>query len=243
MIGIIGPADDPQRSLASNQLDKLDVETTTSTELPTDTTSYTALYLIGTRALSQCAATRTNCPLIPIDTLPIPDSLSAKDVTESIQLLETNEFTTRTLPTLTVTQATQPVTTGLFDLFISAKHVAEIITFDIHTDTLHTQLRADGIAFGTPIGTHGYLNTTGAPTLDYNTAGIVTVPVAHFDLQKPHWLFSPTSTITVDVHQAATPITLLTDGFSTCTIGINEPLKISLSEHLSILTFPSLTPD
>lgn len=243
MIGIIGPEDDPQRSLVSKQLDAIDVEITKSSELPTDTTPYTALYLVGTKTVSQCASTRPDCPLIPINTLPIPHALSAKNVTESIQLIETHEFTTRSLPTLTVSQANQHITTGIFDHFLSANHVAEIITFTIHTKTLHTQFRADGIAFGTPIGSHGYLDAAGAPIIDYNTEGIVTVPIAHFDLEKPHWLFSPTATITVDIHQAPTPVTLLTDGSSTYTIDTNQPLEISLSDHLPVLTFPTLTPD
>ncbi len=239
MIGIIGPPNDSTRSLVAEQLATTSVETTVSTNLPNDTSRFTALYLIGIRALSQCASTRPDCHLIPINTLPIPQTLSPAKVPESLQQLETNEYTERALPTIALTQANQHITTGLFDLFISPNQVAEITTFAITTDTLDTEFRADGIATGTPIGTNGFLQAAGAPIVDYDTEAIITVPLAQFDLEKSHWVFSPETTITIDVIEASSPILALTDGTATHTIDVTQPLSISLTHHLTFTTFPT----
>lgn len=243
MIGIIGPTSDTTRTRVAEQLEPTGVETLISPELPDDTTKFTALYLIGTSAVSQCATANPDCHLIPVNTLPIPDTLSPRDVPESIQCLETNDFTPQSFPTLTLSQADHHITTGIFDLLVSANQVAEIGTFDLHADSLHSQFRADGIAVGTPLGTHGYLNAAGAPIVEYGTETIIAVPLAQFDLQKSYWLFSPHTTITLDIRQTTTPMEVLTDGTSTHPIKKDHPLEISLSNTVSFLTFPALTPD
>jgi NAD+ kinase len=227
--------------MVANQFEATKVTTTVSTELPNDTTPYTALYLIGTRALSQCAATQPDCPLIPINSPPIPESLSATHVTESLHYLETGEFTARSYPTLSVTLDTQHVTTGLFDILLTATQVAEILSFAIHTDEFQTQFRADGLAFGTPIGTHGYLRAAGAPLIEPNTNAIVGLPLGQFDLQKSHWVFSPTTTITVERLRDSSPLTVLTDGTNTNVIDADQPLEISITDQVSFLTFPALS--
>lgn len=240
MFGVIGPTNDPTRATVAEKLRAAGKEPTVTTDLPPNTSNFTGLYLIGEHAVSQCARTDPDCYLIPVDALPLPGTLSPHHVPESINQIETNEFTLISLPTLTLTENNHSCTTALFDILIAADHVAKIGTFNLRTDSIDTEFRADGVVLGTPISTPRYLHATNAPIVHYNIDTIITVPLAEFSLEKTHWLFPPTTTVTIDIPRTQYGITALIDGTSTHPIEITNPLTITIDNHVHVLTFPTI---
>lgn len=240
MFGVIGPTNNPTRATVAKKLRTTGKEPTVTTDLPSNTNDFTGLFLIGERAVSQCARTDTDCYLIPVDTLPLPGTLSPHHVPESINQIETNEFTLISLPTLTLTENNNSSITALFDILIAADQVAKIGTFNLQTDSIDTEFRADGVVLGTPISTHSYLHPLNTPIVHYDIDSIITVPLAEFSLEKTHWLFAPTTTVTIDILRAQHGITALIDGTITQSIETTDPLTITIDNHIPFLTFPTL---
>ncbi len=72
------------------------------------------------------------------------------------------------------------------------------------------RIRADGVVIATPLGSHGYAQAAGGPTLAPET-GLAVVPLAPFKIDPDRWVL-PQTTVTCQVSRDGVPVAIDLDG-------------------------------
>lgn len=143
-----------------------------------------------------------------------------------------------TCPVLGATVAGTERARALADLFLVTAEPARISEYAVYSDGREVDtFRADGVVVATPLGSHGYARSVGAPVLARSTGVVAVTPVAPFATDPDHWVL-PADAVSLTVERDAATVELLADDRTADTVPPRTPVEIAPVDDVTIVVVP-----
>lgn len=172
----------------------------------------TAVVAVGEASIVRLVRAGVDAPVIGVETDPGVPSVSAGDVSGTVEQLADDDCRIRELPLLAASSDGDPLGPAVFDAMLVRTEPGRISEFGVGAAHGHSRFRADGVVVATPAGSHGYAAAAGGPHLALDASAVTAVPVAPFGFGAPSFVFDPVDGIELTVERDEGDVSVLLDG-------------------------------
>ena len=194
----------------------------------------------GDHGYAAAVRSESATPLLPIDTTPGLEPITASDLQSALAALldGAGEYVDRlSLSVHGNGFASVAATTVL----MVTNEAAAISEFRVATpDQQLCQYRADGMLISTPGGTTGYPHAAGSSTIGPTVDALSVIPLSPYRTAADHWIIDP-SGVTITVLRKETPVSLFVDAEEVGRIKLDEPVTIRGERKPTTLRLPQST--
>jgi NAD+ kinase len=145
--------------------------------------------------------------------LGVLSAVTGGEIAGALECAWNGDWTTRSLPALSITAEEGPSDRALNDFVIvrgGAGHVAAAVSVD---DELYARVSGDGVIVATPLGSSAYSMAGGGPLLAFGTPAFVCTPLAMHGGSAPPLVVPADAALTVDVTPGHAGFVVEVDGF------------------------------
>ncbi|WP_136716073.1 NAD(+)/NADH kinase [Halorientalis salina] len=239
VVGVVGERIEPVRSA----IETAGVEHRTGALSTVLSSSPDVLVTVGEGSLLDLTARETvpDVPVLPVNAGTGVQSVPLSGIDGAIEALLDGAGGTHSRPVLAAMADGIERGRALCDLMLVTADPARISEYSVRTDgDLVAQFRADGVVVATPLGSHGYARSNGAPIVARDTGVVSVVPIAPFAIDADHWIL-PADGLTLTVERDDAPVELLADDRRGDCVPPDTPLSVAQIDRLTVRTLPQST--
>jgi NAD+ kinase len=172
-------------------------------------------------------------PVLPITPGGNAHTVARDSIRSTLATVFADKYQTDPHPVLSLSIGGDHVARAVKDTMVMTAEPARISEYGIDTDTGHEErFRADGVVVATPLGSEGYANAAGGPTVETG-AGLSVVPLSPFSTYTRTWVLNPPVTLTVERDEDR--VLLLADDTEVQAVPPWEPVELTVADTFALV--------
>lgn len=188
---------------------------------------------VGDPAVLSLADKPPGAPVLPVTPGGNIHTVARDSIRSTLAAVFADRYQTDPHPVLSLSIGGDHVARAVKDATLMTAEPARISEYGIDTDTGHGErFRADGVIVATPLGSEGYANAAGGPTVE-TKAGLSVVPISPFSTYTRTWVLNPPVTLTVERDEEQ--VLLLADDTEIQAVPPLKPVELTVGETFELV--------